>query len=97
MMLLDCSSAVKYVAFQANVCIRKRICRQKFAYFDIHYGVRKIFHNTLNNLKVQRIHNPLRSFDLCPYFGQNLTGSEFNFFGPIDWKLPVFVRISLKH
>ena len=32
-----------------------------------------------------------------PNSGQNLTGSKFNFFGPIDWKLDVFVRISLEH
>ena len=37
-------NAVKYVAFQANVCIRKPICCQKFAYFDLHCGVRTICH-----------------------------------------------------
>ena len=47
-------NVVKYVAFKANVFIRKRICRQKFTYFDLHCGVRTIFHNiyfTINSFK----------------------------------------------
>ena len=47
-------NAVKYAAFQVNVCIRKRICRQKFAYFDLHCGVKTIFHDAyfiLNSFK----------------------------------------------
>ena len=40
-------NAVKYVTFQANVCIRKRICRRKFAYFDFHCGVKTIFYNLI--------------------------------------------------
>ena len=36
---------VKYVAFEANLGIRKRICCRKFAYFDFHCGVRTIFYN----------------------------------------------------
>ena len=37
---------VKYVAFQANVCIRKRIChRENSRISDFHCGVRTIFYN----------------------------------------------------
>ena len=44
--VVQCNAVkIKYVAFQANVCIRKRICRRKFAYFDLLSGVRTIFHN----------------------------------------------------
>ena len=84
-------NTVKYVAFQTKVCIRKRICRQTFAYIDLNSGVRTIFHKryfTINSLKIRRIHNALPSFGLRVYFGQildvfrtiNLRGSKLNFF-----------------
>ena len=42
-------NAVKYVVFEANVLIRKRICRRKFAYFDFAWKgfLQKTFYSKL--------------------------------------------------
>ena len=59
------TNAVKYVAFQANVCIRKRICRRKFAYFEFHCRVRTIFYNKCFTINCVRAKKIIRYSVLC--------------------------------
>ena len=84
------SNTVKYVTFQADVCTCKRVRRRKFAYayFDFHCGVRTIFlryifYNKSQKTKIRQMQNARRSFDLCTYYGQNLTGSLNSIFSGV--------------